>query len=393
MAKEEKKTNQTGQEDGKSGKRRGLFGHLVTLVLIVAVALAVVAMTTMKDSEHLAALRRWLIYGDSSQTKNLYTYASDPRNMYGQLGEELLVVSPNAIRLMRDDATALYDLSVSMENPMLSVGKKQAAVCDVGGNVLYVLDELGVVRSLHTEPGLCFYSARMNSRDHLAVTEKKNGYKAAVSVYDADGELLFRFDSYDNYISDALVTDDGRSVIAVALSPVGGVFSSTVRMYDLSSGELTGQWSIQDGLILNYCVSGQRLLALCDTRLVITDLEGQCLMDNAFGNLYLHDYALTGGDFCALLLGRYQAGNICQLTTYDLEGEEIASVEVSEEVLDISAAGAYLAVLYSDRLVIYNRDLTEYARLEDVDYAGHVQMSADGTALVIAGTSAWYFLP
>lgn len=70
-----------------------------------------------------------------------------------------------------------------------------------------------------------------------------------------------------------------------------------------------------------------------------------------------------------------------------------ATLEVTEEVLDLSAAGAYLAVLYSDSLVIYTSDLAEYARLEGTDYAGEVIMNSDGTALVLSGTSAWRFLP
>jgi hypothetical protein len=95
----------------------------------------------------------------------------------------------------------------------------------------------------------------------------------------------------------------------------------------------------------------------------------------------------------ALLLGRYQSGNVYELTTFDLAGQTIAAIEITEEVLDLSACGEYLAVLYSNSLVIYTRDLVEHARLEGTDYAGHVRMEEDGTALVIAGSSAWRFLP
>ena len=138
---------------------------------------------------------------------------------------------------------------------------------------------------------------------------------------------------------------------------------------------------------------GDRVLALCDKRFSITTLAGEPLLDRAYGNLYLHDYALGGDSFCALLLGRYQAGNICTLTTYSLDGDELASMELTEEVLDLSAAGEYLAVLYGDSLAVYDRTLTERARLEGTDYAGQIQMGDDGTVLLISGTSAWRFLP
>ena len=50
-------------------------------------------------------------------------------------------------------------------------------------------------------------------------------------------------------------------------------------------------------------------------------------------------------------------------------------------------------MLFSDSVVVYDRNLTELARLEDMDYAGQVQMTGDGTALVIGAASAWHFLP
>ena len=71
-------------------------------------------------------------------------------------------------------------------------------------------------------------------------------------------------------------------------------------------------------------VSSREAVSLCDKRLTITTLKGETLLDRAYGNLHLHDYALDGDDFCALLLGRYQAGNICTLTTYGLDGQELA---------------------------------------------------------------------
>lgn len=44
-------------------------------------------------------------------------------------------------------------------------------------------------------------------------------------------------------------------------------------------------------------------------------------------------------------------------------------------------------------MVIYRKDLTEVSRLTDTDYAGQLQVEADGTVLLISGSYAWRFLP
>ncbi len=366
---------------------------LSKLLLLLAVVLVVVVLTTMEDGNHFASLRRWLMYGDSGAGQNYYAYVADGNNRFALLGEDLLVANQNTVQLLSDDGAIRYSLPVSMTNPMVSVGGDVAAVCDVGGSSLYLLDETGARREMALSSGLRYYSARLNSSGWLAVTEEKNGYKASISVYNSSGELVFSFDSYDSYLTDALVTADCRSVVAVSLAPQDSVFGSTLLVYDLSEALLTASCSIRDGLPMEVACAEDTLLALCDTRLAMADLEGNQILDYPYGSLYLHDYAFGGRDFCALLLGRYQAGNICELTTFDLEGQELASLELSEEVLDMSAAGNYLAVLYSDSLVIYTRDLQEHARLDGTDYAGHVIMESGGTAMVITGTVAWRFLP
>ena len=220
-------------------------------------------------------------------------------------------------------------------------------VCDIGGSSLYLLDESGVRREMETSGGLRYYSARLNSSGWLSVTEEKNGYKASVSVYNSSGELVFSFDSYDSYISDALVTEDCRSVVAVGLNAQDGAFGSTLMIYDLSEAVLTASCPIRDGLPMDIACTGDELLALCDTRLAMADLEGNLFLDYPYGSLYLHDYAFWRQEFLCSAAGKYQAGNICDLTTFDLKGEEIASLEITEEILNMSAAGEYLAVLYS----------------------------------------------
>lgn len=385
------KGNRAGE--GPAKKKGGLLRRMGTLALVLCAVLAVVVLTTMEDGRHFASLRRWLMYGESSGSRDVYVYAADPANRYGRVGDSLLVVSPNTAQMIGDDGAIAFEQRLNMSSPQLTVGARQAAVCDVGGDTLYLMDQSGVRRTMSTEKGLCYYSARLNGSDYLAVTEQKSGYKATVSVYGSQGELKFHFDSYDNYISDAAVTEDCRSVVMVSLETQEGTFAARLLAYSLDTAEQIGSAVIRDGLALDIRCVKNRVLSLCDKRFVITSLDGETLLDRAYGNLYLHDYALSGDGFCALLLGRYQAGNICTLTTYDLDGEELASLPLTEEVLDISAAGGYLAVLYGNSVVVYNKDLTEHARMEGTDYAGQVEMEDDGTVLLIAGASAWRFLP
>lgn len=378
---------------GNRGKKRGVLQKLPTLLLILAIVLTAAVLSTMEDGSHFATLRRWLMYGEGAETQNLYTYAPHQGNRYEQLGDDLLIVNPNAIQLLQRGGTVLFEIPINMTAPVISVGTDTAAVCDTGGSTVYVLDRTGLLWT-HTVPDdLLCYSARVSEKDIVTITEQKSGYKASVSTYDSRGNLTFRFDSHESYISDAAVSRDGKWLAVLSLDTQSGVFTSNIVIFDLNTAERIGSYPLRDGLVMDFTLCGETIVTLCDKRLAITTSDGESVLNFAYGERYLHDYTLEGEDFCTLLLGRYQSGNICQLATFDLDGAALATLELTEEVLDLDSAGAYLAVLYSDTLVIYDRTLTQVARLDGTDYAGHVRMSSDGTALLIAETSAWRFLP
>ena len=72
-----------------TGKSKRLpVRNLPRLLILLAVVLVIVVLTTMEDGNHFASLRRWLMYGDSGTGQNYYTYVADGNNRYAMLGEE-----------------------------------------------------------------------------------------------------------------------------------------------------------------------------------------------------------------------------------------------------------------------------------------------------------------
>ena len=123
-----------------------------------------------------------------------------------------------------------------------------------------------------------------------------------------------------------------------------------------------------------------------------TNQKGEVSATYAYDG-YLREFDLSGDDFTVLLLNRYQTGSVGRLVTVGTDGQELGSLDVQQEILGVSAAGRYLAVLYMDSLVIYNQQLQEYATLQGTDYARSVLMRQDGSALLLSSESAILFLP
>ena len=78
----------------------------------------------------------------------------------------------------------------------------------------------------------------------------------------------------------------------------------------------------------------------------------------------------------------YQGSSAGSLTLLDAQGVE-QSFGINEEVLDVSAAGDYVAVLTSNELNIYKNDLSVYASTSNSWGARRVLMREDGSALLV----------
>ena len=91
---------------------------------------------------------------------------------------------------------------------------------------------------------------------------------------------------------------------------------------------------------------------------------------------------------------RYQNTVYLQNTIgVDNDGNELGGCDIDGEVLDMSTAGRYVAVLFSDRLTIYDKYLTEVATLPDVSEARAVLMRDDGSAVLAGASGASLYLP
>ncbi len=374
--------------------RHGTFHRILVLVVVLAVVLGAVLTAAYLDLSNFDSLRRALSYNKTdTESGNTYVYDNDRTNCFALLGDRLLVVSTTRMSVLANNGTEVYSQEVKFTSPAIAVGGRTAAVYDVGGTSLYILGEKGFVRDLSAETGNGVISARLNSSDMLALVTDKSGYKSSVSVYSATGERAFTFNSSNRYMIDACVERDGRHVAVATLGSEDAAFATTISRYALDQETAVSTCVLDDSLLYELGSFGGTLVAVTDDRFLALSGDGSLGGSYDYAYPYLRGSTLGGTDFGALVLSRYRSGSAGKLVTVGAEGNLIASLDTQRDVLDVSAAGKYVAVLYSDELVIYTSDLAEYASLTDTQYARGVRMRTDGSAVLLGSQQGWLFVP
>ena len=374
----------------KKDRRRWLYLGGVVLGIMLVVLAAV-----LWDSTAFDGLRRAVLYAsaekDETGCAKLYTYASEKDGCYASVGGSLIQATPRRILVLGEDGEARYNADVKFTRSAVCSNGEVAAVYDLGGTDIYVLSDRGLVRQMTAEGTIL--SCTINEKGMLAVTTNKSGYKAAVTVYDEAGEKAFAFNSSDRFLMTAAVSRDGRQMAAVTLGQSEGVFASNLVIYGLDSTEPLADSRLTGSAVYDVGVVGKRWCAVGEDGLHFLVTGGEEAAYYDFEGTYLRRCSLEGEGFAALLLGRYKSGTQTQLVTVDEEGAQLAILDVDKEVLSLSAAGKYVAVLYSDELAIYDRNLEVCARLEDMSSATRVLMRADGSAVLVGADAASLYLP
>ena len=377
-------------------RRRSRRRHVWPFLLILAAVLLVVLVAAWRDGTGFDALHRLFAYEQPEEgAAPVYQYEASADNRFATLGDHLAVLSNTAFRILDGAGEEVWSAAVNMARPALVRGGDRAAAYDVGGSELYLADREGELLHLTAGAGEPLIAASLSPDGYLAVTAQKQTYKGHVAVYDPDLDLIFEFDSSHRYVTDACVIG-GTTLAAVTLGQEAGTFVSNVVLYSLKeAGEVepAADYDVADGLVAAIAGWDGDIVTVSDTCLTVAGTDGAVKASYGYGGAYLRGYDLGGDGFAALLLNRYRSGSVGRLVTVDGNGEELASLDVNREVLALSAAGRYLAVLYADGLEIYNPNLELYARLEETDYASGVLMRSDGSALLLSAEHADLVLP
>lgn len=385
------------QPSKPTGRLSRFLVHVIATLIVLAVALCLVAAVAFRDSLNLDSVKRWFTYrsllrGDNGRAES-FVYDGDLTDTFAVLDGDLLLCSPNAISLYSGSGTQYINQSVSMENPVVNTNGSLAVVYDAGGSSLYILGQRTLVWSADDLESIL--SARLNKNGQLTVVTQASGYRGTVSVYDAAYSPVMSINLSSAFVMDAALSDDGHTLAILTIGQTNGSFATSLELYDMSysSGQYAPDFTCQLGssVVLEARHTASSVWALGDRGLTVTGHDGRS-SGVSWADKHLRRYTLGGDGFAAVLLGKYRAGSQAELWVVDESGQR-KTLELNEQVLSISAAGRYLAVLTGDRLDIYTDELELYNTLEGTQSARVALLMADGSAILISADTAGFYIP
>lgn len=375
-------------------KRRQIIRRVVSFCVLAAVITAAVCLVLFRDAINLDGVRRFFTYFGASGDSNYgaYTFDIHSGNVYAEFEDGLALGTIGGLLLFDEQGKQVQNVQGSYANPAVQAAEEHVLLYDAGGSTLAAADsKTGKLLEL---TDLTLLDADIAVSGEICFSCLESGYKSVLNVYNREQKEIYKWYSATQYLPVCTVSEDGTYLAAVALGQSDGAFESTAVLLRTDAEQIQAELSLGNQMIWDLeFISREEICAVGEKQLIFLRADGQLVGAYDWNDQYLKEYDLGGSDFVAACINQYRAGNRYQIATIDTQGQEIASVYVGKEVLDISACGNYVAVLTSEDLTIYQKDLEVYHVKENDDMATGVLMRRDGSAILIGSGEAKLYLP
>ena len=371
--------------------------RILALILTGVFLCSGVVLVVYRDHFNLDALKRHMTYrslekDDQGQTAE-FTYTRDASNAFASLNGSLVLCSDTALQLYSNSGVLYIVRQVKMNDPVISVCGTYAVVYDVGGNNLYVIHNKEVVFEYSSKTGCDLLSARVNENGCLAVVEEASGYKASVRIYNSAFKLVLAENVSSEYVVDAVISPSNSQFAVVSIAQRSGKFSSILSLYDGKEGDQLASTVLEDQFILEVHWQSNNIWLQGNDSATVLDQELNVLGTWSEPNQYLQGYSLNGDNYAVEVASWYKAGGSGEVLLIDERGDTACSKAISGEVLSVSAAGRYIAVLTAEALTIYtSNDLEEYAQINN-NGSKRAIIHSDGATMMIGADSTWLYVP
>ena len=409
--------------------------RMIALLLCIILVLLTIFSLTFRDKLGLNLFTRFLTY--DNETANV-TFAHNARSedLFVALDFKLLACAETSLQLFSGTGSTLFQTQVSMENPAVGSNGKQAVVYDAGGHSLYVISKDKVAFPLELTEDQYILSATINEAGWVAVTTKEDGYKGVVNIYDANYELFGSIRLSSHYLRNAIVTPDCSGLYALSTTQSLGNYESRLLYYSFdqyrpvdeaegteeelvllpptipdpnkpiteqeepipeettpSAEEPVSQVALGNSAVLSMTATDNCCWVLAEDALYIFLSSGELSQKYDFAGKYLKRASLNGTDFATLLLSQSATGNTGTLVTVDNEGTAIATKEFEEPIVDLTAAGRYLAILTPNGLQVFGKNLDEISSSNMVQGVQSINLFPDGTLAQIMDENIRLYIP
>ncbi len=329
---------------------RTLSGWLLLVLTIVFIFMHY----TLLTPANMRSVANYLQLGISQQTEDLNTisFPSGTASVAVPFASGLAFADSDTLYIASPGGVVQLDEQLSYANLCVCASQNRVLAYDRGGSSFTLTDSAAILTQETLQSPIL--SADMNENGAFAIVTDEQGYKSAVTIFDAGGAQTYKWSSSEYYIQSAALSPTGKLLAVLVFHADGVTPEGKLLLFTVGQEEAPQEISLGGAIGFSvHFLSEKSIAAVCDTGLYVFGTDGKQRGEKTYRSDEPIAFAVTDG-MAAIALHSYHAGARAEVVLLSATGEIMGPLYIDEELQSISLAQNRIAVLTSTSLHIYD---------------------------------------
>lgn len=235
-------------------KKEKMRRHIKTYIALLIIAVFGLVVYFTRDSwvpklEGILDKPHATIINDGKTAEGNFPISFDETsvNSIKPFSDCFIRVDDHHIIFYDEAGNVLLSESHTFANPVVETAGKRALIYDSGGNSLTVMNKKGELFSKEIDNAILL--AQIGSNSNVAVITQNEKFEAVLTVYDSDGNEIYRWQSYKKVI-DISFDEDGEGCFITTFRAENGLIDSYITYVEFDKEEAVMTSTAVEDLVL-----------------------------------------------------------------------------------------------------------------------------------------------
>lgn len=304
----------------------------------------------------------------------------------------ITILDKNVLEVYTGSSKPDFSLDISVSTPIFADSNRFLCIAEKGGNKVYLVSGPNIIWQKDVEGQIS--KVNLNRNGYVAVVTSNYNYNTTITLYNPNGEELFKTYLKTSYAADVEISNDNKYLAIVEVDASGTSIQSDVKLVSVESAKFVKTFSDENKSVITNLKYQDRAKLICmynDRIVSMTDAgvtEIQAISSNtAFADIELTNCVLNVEKQVSGILKTDYYAIMTDLTSFDKTSYKLNGVPKSvycsgdiiavnygteveifntggwlvrryrsllQEIRDISLSSSALAILYKDKVEIVN---------------------------------------
>ncbi len=306
---------------------------------------------------------------------------------FSRCGSNIVMVKNNGTYAYSDKLVSKWSIESNGSSPFIKSKDERAIIYYMNEKVALVTDGK-TTQKVETEGEIS--TASINADGYFCIVTGETGYKSLVTVYSPDCEVLYKWHSAENYVVDAEISPNNKSMAVATVDFSKSSVSGGVMLFNFTQEKPHVGHVIENSIVMDIeYVSKSRVVAVSDTGFYGYNAVGEKVFEVPYDNMKLTTYNINSGNNMVLVFNKDDSvvsGSVVKI--YKASGKECGIYESEDTVTGVDVVDSKIMLSLGRKLKLISKSGKEQKTFNlNKDIKNALLFENKRSAFVVSGSS------